>query len=88
MVRGIGAPRMTSHGPFAKDSPSQGPVSGLQRDMQQPQFASQLSLLEKANLQPAGGNFQSATMYNPTGFQTRMLVATNVNNLKPSELPN
>lgn len=84
MVRGIGAPRVTSHGPFTKDSTSQGAISGLQRDTQHPQFASQLSLLKESNFQSAGSNFQSATMYNPSGFQTRMLVASNV---KAAELP-
>lgn len=57
MVRGIGAPRVTSHGPFTKDSTSQGAISGLQRDTQHPQFASQLSLLKESNFQSAGSNF-------------------------------
>ena len=78
MVRGIGAARVTSHGPFTKDSTSQGAASGLQRDPQQQQFASQLSLLKDSSFHaPSSSTYQSATMYNPQGFQTRMLVASN-----------
>ena len=77
MVRGVGAPRVTSHGPFTKETAAQGTASGLQRDTQ-PQFASQLSLLQD--------NSFPNTMYNPSaGFQTRMLVA---NNAKAAELSN
>ena len=78
MVRGIGAARVTSHGPFAKDGTAQGAASGLHRDGQQQQFASQLSLLKDSSFHaPSASTYQSATMYNPQGFQTRMLVASN-----------
>lgn len=78
MVRGIGAARVTSHGPFAKESTSQGAAAGLHRDGQQQQFASQLSLLKDSSFHaPSASTYQSATMYNPQGFQTRMLVASN-----------
>ena len=69
---------MTSHGPFAKESTSQGAAAGLHRDGQQQQFASQLSLLKDSSFHaPSASTYQSATMYNPQGFQTRMLVASN-----------
>ena len=77
MVRGIGAARVTSHGPFTKDGTSQGVASGLHRDGQQQQFASQLSLLKDSSFHaPSASTYQSATMYNPQGFQTHMLVAS------------
>ena len=87
MIRGVGAARVTSHGPFIKDSSSYmiantSPNLPLPRDQIHQQFSSQLSLLKDNSFKvPASqSKYHSTTMYNHNphhGFQTRMLVASN-----------